>query len=443
MGKIKTIFQNGALLLFSVLFSWALVETLSYSIIYFHGKNLSTQNSELPVRHQRLLSEKHPMFEVKPEVPFANFWRNQIEKERLFRRGTYIQSPYLNYRFAPLKTYSRTELKINKFGFIHNSDDPETPAFYEKKYLVVLLGGSSMAGARASLNSKTIAAQLEKMLGNARVINAGVGGYSSTKELVYFLTELIHYKPTVVVALDGWNDFWNHYPHSDFGIKYDNWVLPNRAIQEQKVSDAITRAEIIEWNVYRQMLSTPSRFKDVFYFTTEMALLLADYSERKNGEVYEPEWGTNPWLLGARHIRKSIYKTDSYIPYLRANWLSLIGSARANGIKVVTLLQPARPMTKKSFTKKENDGYRSFVKDDPTRQDYEKSVIKFYNGASEVTRELSSKFSSDSGVYIADASQIFEKETEDIFIDYVHYTDLGNQKIATYLAGIIKPWLAK
>ena len=52
--------------------------------------------------------------------------------------------------------------------------------------------------------------------------------------------------------------------------KYDNWVLPNRAIQEQKVSDAITRAEIIEWNVYRQMLSTPSRFKDVFYFTTEI-----------------------------------------------------------------------------------------------------------------------------------------------------------------------------
>ena len=100
-------------------------------------------------------------------------------------------------------------------------------------------------------------------------------------------------------------------------------------------------------------------------------------------------------------------------------------------------------MTKKSFTKKENDGYRSFVKDDPTRQDYEKSVIKFYNGASEVTRELSSKFSSDSGVYIADASQIFEKETEDIFKAYVHYTDLGNQKIATYLAGIIKPWLAK
>ena len=38
------------------------------------------------------------------------------------------------------------------------------------------------------------------------MINAGVGGYRSRQQLLYYITELYLYNPDLVIFYDGWND---------------------------------------------------------------------------------------------------------------------------------------------------------------------------------------------------------------------------------------------
>jgi hypothetical protein len=39
-------------------------------------------------------------------------------------------------------------------------------------------------------------------------INAGVAGYNSVQEYLYFASDLLRFKPDLVVAYDGWNDIF-------------------------------------------------------------------------------------------------------------------------------------------------------------------------------------------------------------------------------------------
>jgi hypothetical protein len=38
------------------------------------------------------------------------------------------------------------------------------------------------------------------------VVNAGVGGYDSAQEYLYFVSDLLRFRPDLVIAYDGWND---------------------------------------------------------------------------------------------------------------------------------------------------------------------------------------------------------------------------------------------
>ena len=42
-----------------------------------------------------------------------------------------------------------------------------------------------------------------------RVLNAGVVGFLSGQELTYLVTQLIDYRPAIVIAYDGWNDLFD------------------------------------------------------------------------------------------------------------------------------------------------------------------------------------------------------------------------------------------
>ena len=85
---------------------------------------------------------------------------------------------------------------------------------HDGKKRVVLVGGSTAFGTGLESDTETVATQLAQLL-DAEVINAAVIGHGSGQELTYLLTELVDLHPDVVVALDGWNDYYKRLELSD------------------------------------------------------------------------------------------------------------------------------------------------------------------------------------------------------------------------------------
>lgn len=82
------------------------------------------------------------------------------------------------------------------------------------KRRIVLVGGSTAFGTGLENDGETVAAQLGQRL-DAEVINAAVIGHGSGQELTYLLTELVDLRPDLVIALDGWNDYYKRLEVSD------------------------------------------------------------------------------------------------------------------------------------------------------------------------------------------------------------------------------------
>jgi len=79
---------------------------------------------------------------------------------------------------------------------------------------VILLGGSSAFGFGVRTDQETISYLLEQSIKSHRVINAGVTGFLSGQELTYLVTDLIDYRPDLVVVYDGWNDLFEFLNYS-------------------------------------------------------------------------------------------------------------------------------------------------------------------------------------------------------------------------------------
>lgn len=71
---------------------------------------------------------------------------------------------------------------------------------------IIFLGASAAFGYLAQTDEETISSRLEQSMKPYRVLNAGVVAFLSGQELSYLATELIDYRPAIVVAYDGWND---------------------------------------------------------------------------------------------------------------------------------------------------------------------------------------------------------------------------------------------
>jgi hypothetical protein len=126
--------------------------------------------------------------------------------------GFFSFDPFLAYRYTP-NTRRYGTLEVNAHGFIPNGNSfPDLMQKTPGVKRVFILGGSTVAGAGASSNETTIAAQLERFLnlqnrGKYEVVNAGVDGYFSCQELIYYIFDLKRYSPDIVLFYDGINDF--------------------------------------------------------------------------------------------------------------------------------------------------------------------------------------------------------------------------------------------
>ncbi len=109
--------------------------------------------------------------------------------------------PYAVYSNFP--NQSADHFSIDERGFRTNGHGFQ----HEGKKRVLLVGGSTAFGTGLENDRETVAAQLSRLL-DVEVINAAVIGHGSGQELSYLLTELVNFEPDVVLALDGWNDYY-------------------------------------------------------------------------------------------------------------------------------------------------------------------------------------------------------------------------------------------
>ena len=71
---------------------------------------------------------------------------------------------------------------------------------------IVLVGGSAAFGTGALSDAETLAAALERRFEGVQAINAAVNGHVSTDELTLLEKELLDLDPSLILALDGFND---------------------------------------------------------------------------------------------------------------------------------------------------------------------------------------------------------------------------------------------
>jgi len=103
-------------------------------------------------------------------------------------------------------------VNINSQGFrgpelsVGNPDDT---------YRIFVVGGSSAFGAGSTSDQTTIPGYLQEMFNqqnfdyDIEVINAGVGGFNSPRELVLVRDKIVNYDPDLIIIYDGWNDLRN------------------------------------------------------------------------------------------------------------------------------------------------------------------------------------------------------------------------------------------
>jgi lysophospholipase L1-like esterase len=127
----------------------------------------------------------------------------EIRAERL------VRDPILGWRNRP--GYADETLSINSHGCIGPEFSAAKPPGVVR---VVCLGDSCTAGDLLPNAGDRYPRQLERELErryrerDIRVINAGVGGYSSLQGRLWLEREVLDWEPDLVVIYFGWNDHW-------------------------------------------------------------------------------------------------------------------------------------------------------------------------------------------------------------------------------------------
>jgi hypothetical protein len=152
---------------------------------------------------------------------------NQLKGETSSAAATrqfWVSDPILGHRLAQnalVLEETWTWRATNAQGFIITDAVDPLHVYAQPKpkgvYRIIMLGGSTLEGDGATGSLTALPAQLlERLRANYapadsssdvfEIINAGVGGYTSEQEMLYFMSELRFFQPDLVIAYDGWND---------------------------------------------------------------------------------------------------------------------------------------------------------------------------------------------------------------------------------------------
>jgi len=340
-------------------------------------------------------------------------------------KSNYVFDPFITSRYGSNTLYSEN-LKVGKHGFIINNNR-EYKLYDDNLTKIALLGGSSVAGTGVN-NYCTISAQLEKLINdnnnNMRfeVINAGIGGSYSPKQLVLFAIELIHLDLDYIVSLDGFNDFWHSYYETHDSANYKGKAIPNRT---QYQLDIFNKKKSFTKYDYQKLYPNLSK---IFWYSGQFVFGFNNFlnNEKKNIS------NDNPWLDISILAMEKKYKDFSHADFFVSNWVSLYSIAKNHQINSLFFLQPVIPVSKKKLTMAEKKKYLAFFESQNHLEltEYEKKISIFYKKSFERINDFKKKIPTSEAEKFVDISNLFDDEKDTVFYDMVHYVEKGNNLIA-------------
>lgn len=353
---------------------------------------------------------------------------------RLKARGRgeseFVFVPPTQYALRPGATFSG--LKIGKHGFILNGDAEPTP-FPEKPpglTRIVVLGGSSAAGAKATANDKTIPARLEALLnsggqGRFQVLNLGMGGNYSYGEVMKLISEAVYLRPDVVIMFDGFNDaHYSNFEHLRVNLEAP---LINWADFSYHYFDAMT--------VARGKLRPPPPIMTYAY------LLVQSVLGRGTTETLQEQRAAIYDALPVRSLSDWVAETDPlYLSVMRANMDFAAAWAARNNVLFFGYLQP-HPWEYKDISCEQDAGTRLIIPKMGSSMDlarYAEIMQAAFQGYARVYGDLDTAYNDKPGVRFIDMRRLFEDVNECIYMDAIHYNDDGNAIIAQRMYADLK-----
>lgn len=401
MGKLGRTFRDYAVVGIVTLLA---AELLAFSVLTWQSAAAGDMGL-LESARQRLL--QHP-------------WLDQRVRE-IKKDSEYQFLPTTQLAFKAGTTFS--DLQVGRWGFVLNGDDDPVPFPDKSKDLkrIVLLGGSSAAGATATANERTIAAQLESLLNAAgeqryQVLNFGVGGNYSYGELMKLITEVVYLQPDAVIMLDGFNDA--HYAN----LEHLRAGLP---------------APLMNWadfsyQYFDTMAGLRGRLRAPPPVMTYSYLLVARISNGDAQSVRKqrlalygglPAMSLSGWKAEADPLFSSILATNLDIA---ASW------AARNSVRFIAYLQP-HPWEYKNLDCERARGVRLMVGrlgPDMDEAKYAAVMQAAFQAYSAAYRDLDTTYADDAAVRFIDLRRLFDETTDCIYNDPIHYNDAGNRVIA-------------
>jgi len=342
----------------------------------------------------------------------------------------YVYDPYKNILPTPNFVDLRG-IRHNAEGFRRSSDTPRRKPPHTLR--VFLMGASAAYGLGGQWpfiqntyavlkNSETIDAYLEDSLRSAfpgyrvEVINAAITSTWTHHNLIYLNQSILSYSPDLILSLDGYNDFYIYERGHDQFADYA-YSMPARTIMGEPTLKALAYADA--WWLWRKSAAAYVLGRAARMFKLMMTPrgprtpidTLAAYAG------FERNFGQGPLKMLRR--------------------VGLI--CRDEGVDVVFMLQPMLILERDRLATMPPIERKLF---DFNVSSYLPNYEPFITRAVQHVREVEPRMANDVGATFLDLTQIFHGAQGQIFTDYTHFTPLGNQIIARYVAERIKPILA-
>jgi hypothetical protein len=309
--------------------------------------------------------------------------------------------PFLGWIGAPNVRLATVE--TNAQGFRDSTIEPRSAG----EYRVLVTGGSFAWGVGASCNACSVTGQLERLLNQqkserrCRVMNGAFLNWSSRHEYVVVTEFFDTFDPDLVISLSGYNDL----VALSKGVEID--ALPEAQLLGQAVSDHMQPMGTLR--AMRKLAGTLGVWRIVVLLREARA---ARTALRPQSYAYDFQGG---FLRVERLVQR---------------YLSIADFLARKGRRYLIALEPEIYSSRKALTLEEFDLKNRFLEIDrnilPTLTRYR--------------RELGVALAGCSGGRFAflDLADVFDNETQPVFIDYNHVCDRGNALVAKALADALR-----
>jgi hypothetical protein len=300
-------------------------------------------------------------------------------------------------------------------GFIADVDDPPvTLRKPEDAYRVIVLGGSTVMGDGAPRPSQNIVGMLRKGVrergltgpGGKRVelINAGVDGYNSAQEYLYLVSDLLRFKPDLVIVYDGWND-----------SKYDfnNNFSPFRNEAHRENTRRIARS-------YSTLGSAQLFAENLAHVLSEgnFKLGMFELLRRAYRKLSSDADKVDPTLM------PSDWRTIEYYGQNRRAFLALADDQ----MSIALFLQPLVGNDDRMLSAEEKALWGF-----PRLAELMGNSVPFYEHARHILADLEARDKRNSRYCIADLSHSLKSASEPVYADPGHLLPKGNEIVAGHI----------